>query len=89
METAINEYNLLMTLRGKKADMEAFEKFKKEGVSVKRWPKKDFAKWKKASDEIYSKHLNKSPTFKKVFEIKVNFKKRYDAYMKVFGPYDE
>ena len=89
LETAINEYNLLMTLRGKKADMEAFENFKKEGVSVKRWPVEDFKAWKNASESIYSKHLNKSQSFKKIFESKINFKKRYDEYMKVFGPYDK
>lgn len=87
LETAIKEFNLLMTLRGKRKDMEAFNKFKKDGVSINTWPKEDFLIWKRATDKIYSKHLEKSPDFKKVFNSKLEFKKKYDDYMKVFGPY--
>lgn len=88
LETAMKSFALTTTLKGKVLDIQALEQFQREGVTISKWSQEDLATWKLRSEEVYDIHKNKSERFKRFYEDKVLFKKKYDDYYKTHGSYD-
>tara|TARA_Y100000991_G_scaffold145903_1_gene110316 strand:+ start:242 stop:1327 length:1086 start_codon:yes stop_codon:yes gene_type:complete len=88
LELSIKSLTLSATLKGKKMDIEALEKFKKDGVKISKWSEEDMKIWKKSAEKIISKYEKKSPSFKKIMDSKRMFMEQYKSYFEIFGAYD-
>ncbi|MCP4135131.1 MAG: hypothetical protein GY754_29445 [bacterium] len=88
LEVAIREYALYTTIHGKALDMEALKKYKEHGMVIQKWSPGDIARWKAAAKEIYARYRASSPSFKRVYDSKMRFKKKYREYNELFKPYE-
>ncbi len=89
LESAMKEFALEATIRGKELDMEALKKYREAGITLVKWSDSDILRWKKAAEKIYKKHIDASSSFKKVYDSKMHFKEKYQKYMKTHGPYEK
>jgi TRAP-type mannitol/chloroaromatic compound transport system substrate-binding protein len=89
LETAIHSYTLTTTLKSKKKDIEAYEKFMASDSVITKWSKEDIERWRKASNKIEALYKARNQFTRDLIERKQAFKKRYEAYYEVFGPYDQ
>ena len=89
LESAIKDFTITTTLRSKNIDITAFNKFSEDGYTINTWSKEDLNRWKQASDKIYRRYRDRSESFNKIYESKMNYKSRYDEYYKTYGPYDK
>jgi TRAP-type mannitol/chloroaromatic compound transport system substrate-binding protein len=67
--------------------MEAIEKYKADGVKINTWSDEDLAIWKEAAAKVYKRHSEKDPTFKRLYDSSMKFKKKYYKYYETFGAY--
>jgi len=88
LETAMKSFALTTTLRGKVLDMEALQQFRQEGVHISTWSDQDLQSWKQQAELVYGQHKGKSSDFKRFFDDKMSFKKKYDDYYETHGAYD-
>ena len=88
LETAIKSYTLTTTAIAKVEDFEALKAFNKNNTSIQQWSKSDVEKWRVVSDEILNQYKASDETTKRLIESKQAFKKEYNAYYELFGPYD-
>lgn len=88
LESAMRSYTLTTTLKAKKADFQAFQEFRKAGISITTWSEADLQRWKQASDQVWQEYADQDETSRRVIEKKRAFKAQYDAYYQWFGPYD-
>ena len=89
LETAMKSFALTTTLKGKVLDMIALEKFRAEGVSISTWSDKDLASWKEEGKKVYESHRKENKKFKKIFDDKMKFKKKYNNYYKTHDSYEK
>lgn len=88
LETAIRAYTLTTTMKAKVQDIEALEKFRLQGTNIRTWSDEDIARWREANDSIVMMYKNKDSYTKRLIESKKDFKRRYNEYYEVFGPYE-
>jgi TRAP-type mannitol/chloroaromatic compound transport system substrate-binding protein len=88
LETAIRAYTLTTTMKAKVQDIEALEKFKSQGTNIRTWSDEDIARWREANDGIVMMYKNKDSYTKRLIESKKDFKRRYNEYYEIFGPYE-
>jgi TRAP-type mannitol/chloroaromatic compound transport system substrate-binding protein len=89
LETAIHSYTLTTTLKSKKKDIEAYEKFLSSDTKITKWSKDDIERWRAASKKIEALYKSRNQFTRDLVDRKQAFKKRYEAYYEVFGPYDQ
>lgn len=89
LETAIQSYTLTTTLKSKKKDIESYEKFLASGTTINKWSKEDIERWRVASTKIEELYKARNEFTRDLIDQKKAFKKRYEAYYEVFGPYDQ
>ena len=89
LETAIHSYTLTTTLKSKKKDIEAYEKFLASDTTITKWSKEDIERWRVASSKIEALYMARNKFTRNLISQKKAFKKRYEAYYEVFGPYDQ
>jgi len=83
----MRDFTLDATLSSKILDMEAIEKYQAAGVKINTWSDEDLVKWKEATARVYKRHCEKDPTFKRLYESSMKFKKKYYKYYGTFGAY--
>tara|TARA_R110002072_G_scaffold133803_4_gene274362 strand:- start:48231 stop:49304 length:1074 start_codon:yes stop_codon:yes gene_type:complete len=88
LETAIKSYTLTTTAIAKVEDFEALKAFKQNNTSIKQWSESDIETWRHVSDEILNQYKAANALTKRLIESKQAFKKEYNAYYELFGPYD-
>lgn len=89
LETAIKSYTLTTTAIAKVEDFEALKAFKRNGTSINNWSKSDIEEWRVVSEKILDQYKEKDEFTKRLIDSKQNFKKEYNRYYELFGPYDE
>ncbi|WP_086932311.1 TRAP transporter substrate-binding protein [Agarilytica rhodophyticola] len=89
LETAMQAFALTTTLQGKVMDIQALEQFKREGVTISAWTEEDLKVWKQKSEIIYDKYSKQSKTFQRFFSDKMEFKKQFNDYYKIYGAYED
>ena len=87
LDLAMRDFTLDATLSSKILDMEAIEKYQAAGVKINTWSDEDLVKWKEATARVYKRHCEKDPTFKRLYESSMKFKKKYYKYYGTFGAY--
>ena len=88
LETAIKSYTLTTTAIAKVEDFEALKAFNKNNTSIQQWSKADIEKWRIVSDKILNQYKATDELTKRLIDSKQAFKKEYNAYYELFGPYD-
>ncbi len=88
LETAIKAFTLTTTLKAKRADIEAFEKLKTSGVSIKKWSGEDIEAWRQASDRVLARYSAANEFNHRLIDAKRRFKQEFSEYYQWFGPYD-
>ncbi|MCW9052359.1 MAG: TRAP transporter substrate-binding protein DctP [Motiliproteus sp.] len=88
LETAIRSYTLTTTLIAKTKDIESLKRFKEIGMTLNKWSDKDIARWREASDKIIERYKNRDEFSRRLIEQKQAFKREYDNYYELFGPYE-
>ncbi len=88
LETAMKSYTLTTTLKAKTKDIQSLARFEEKGMTLRKWSDEDIARWKVASDKVNEQYKNRDDFSKRLIEQKQDFKKKYDAYYELFGPYD-
>lgn len=88
LETAIKSYTLTTTAIAKVEDFEALKAFKQNNTTLQQWSKSDIEKWRVVSDEILEQYKASNQLTKRLIESKQAFKKEYNQYYELFGPYD-
>ncbi len=88
LETAIKSYTLTTTLKAKSKDIDALAQLKEGGMILSKWTDEDIELWRKASDKITSKYVNRDDFSKRLIDQKKSFKESYNSYYELFGPYD-
>lgn len=89
LETAIKSYTLTTTAIAKVEDFEALKAFKNNNTSIKQWTKSDIEKWRVVSDQVLNQYKETNTLTKRLIESKQAFKKEYNTYYELFGPYDK
>ena len=62
--------------------------FNKNNTSIQQWSKADIEKWRIVSDKILNQYKATDEITKRLIDSKQAFKKEYNAYYELFGPYD-
>ena len=88
LETAIRSYTLTTTLKAKTKDIESLEKFKEKGMVLRKWNDNDIQRWREASDKVTAQYKQRAEFSQRLIEQKQQFKKGYDRYYELFGPYE-
>jgi len=88
LDSAMKSYTLTTTIKSKMKDIEAFERFKDSSTQVTTWSEEDIKTWRTASDKITGIYRLKNQFTRELIDKKQAFKKRYEDYYDVFGPYD-
>jgi len=88
LETAIRSYTLTTTLKAKTKDIESLEKFKEKGMVLRKWNDNDIQRWREASDKVTAQYKQRDEFSQRLIEQKQQFKKGYDRYYELFGPYE-
>jgi TRAP-type mannitol/chloroaromatic compound transport system substrate-binding protein len=88
LETAIKAYALTTTMKAKVGDIRAAQLLKQRGMKISKWSDADLERWKVASDEILLQYKQNDAFSKRLIEKKQSFKKEYDEYYELFGPYE-
>lgn len=86
LESALKAFTLSATLKAKVNDIEALKLLKQGGMQFNHWSEADIAVWHSATDEIMSQY-RKDPVSSLLIEKKDAFKKDFDDYYDLFGPY--
>ncbi|MFV1872608.1 MAG: TRAP transporter substrate-binding protein [Oleiphilus sp.] len=89
LETAIKSYTLTTTAIAKVEDFEALKSFRENNTQISQWSEEDIAKWRIKSDKILDEYKQDNPFTKQLIESKQAFKKEYNAYYELFGPYEK
>ncbi|WP_438971535.1 hypothetical protein [Methylophaga sp.] len=87
LETAIKSFTLTATLKAKVNDIDALKMLKEGGMHFNHWNEADLTKWRSASEEIISQY-KKDPFSSQLIEKKHEFKKDFDEYYDLFGPFE-
>jgi TRAP-type mannitol/chloroaromatic compound transport system substrate-binding protein len=88
LETAIKSYTLTTTAIAKVEDFDALKAFKENNTAINQWSKEDIQEWRRVSDDILTQYKESNEISKRLIESKQAFKKEYNAYYELFGPYD-
>lgn len=88
LDTAIQSFTLMTTVRSKMKDIDALEKFQAAGTQINTWSESDIARWRVASDKLIDVYKQKNEFTKRLIESKQAFKQRYNDYYELFGAYD-
>jgi TRAP-type mannitol/chloroaromatic compound transport system substrate-binding protein len=88
LETAIKAYTLSTTFKAKLKDIDALEKFRNAGTQISTWSAPDIERWRAANEKVLKRYREQDPYTKRLLDKKSEFKKIYNDYYRVFGPYD-
>ncbi len=88
LETAIKAYTLSTTFKAKLKDIHALEKFRKAGTQISTWSESDIERWRVANQKVLKRYRENDPYTNRLLTKKADFKKMYNKYYRVFGPYD-
>lgn len=87
LETAIKSFTLSSTLKSKVNDISALKLLKEGGMQFNYWNKEDINQWRVATDEIVTEY-KKDAFSGQLIERKHEFKKDFNDYYELFGPYE-
>lgn len=88
LETAMKAYTLETTMKAKKADFEALERFEASNVQIRQWSPEDIERWRVANERVLEQYMARDDYTRSLILAKRNFKDLYNRYYERFGPYD-
>lgn len=87
LETAIKAYTLTTTVKAKRADFIAMQRFIDSPITINRWSQADIERWRVANEKIIRRYRDRDEYSRQLIDAKRGFKRVYDEYYQWFGPY--
>lgn len=80
LETALKAYSTDVTMEKRRQDIKAVESFYKFGTNISVWTTEDIRLLKRGADRIQAKYANQSYSFKRISDLKRQFKMQYTKH---------